>query len=65
MLPEGSNSAWIVTPHFRVTENLRAVLDNPEGWEDQARRGAQWVRDAAAVSVTGAIVREKLSRLLV
>jgi len=48
-----------------VTENLRAVLDNPEGWEDQARRGAQWVRDAAAVSVTGAIVREKLSRLLV
>lgn len=64
MLPAGSNSAWIVTPHYRVTTNLRAVLDDPSGWEAQARAGAQWVRDSAAASVTGAIIRQKLQSLL-
>jgi hypothetical protein len=64
IIPKGSNSAWIVTPHYQVTTNLRAVLDHPETWEEQARRGANWVRDAAAVSVTGATIREKLNSLL-
>lgn len=64
MLPPGSNSAWIVTPHYRVTSHLRAVLDAPETWEAQARTGALWVRQVAAASVTGAEIRQKLSRLL-
>jgi hypothetical protein len=64
MLPEGSNSAWVVTRHFEVTKNLRTLLDNPEGWERQARAGVTWVRENAAVSVTGTILREKLARLI-
>lgn len=64
MLPPGSNSAWIVTRHFEVTKHLRALLDAPETWETQARSGAAWVRESAAVSVTGAILREKLERVL-
>lgn len=64
MLPAGSNSAWIVTRHYEVTRNLRVLLDNPDGWEQQARAGAKWVRDSAAVSVTGAILRDKLKPLI-
>jgi hypothetical protein len=64
MLPEGSNAAWVVTRHFEVTKHLRKVLDEPGSWEQQARAGAQWVRDYAAIGVTGATLREKLSRLL-
>lgn len=64
MLPPGSNTAWIVTLHFELTKHLRDVLDHPELWRAQAEAGTQWVRDAAAVSVTGAFLRDKLSQLL-
>jgi hypothetical protein len=64
MLPEGSSSAWVVTQHFEVTRNLRRLLDNPQEWENQARHGVDWVRQHASVSVTGAILREKLAELV-
>lgn len=64
MLPPGSNSAWVVTRHYEVTKNLRAILDAPATWEAQARAGAAWVREHAAVSVTGALLRERLDTLL-
>lgn len=64
MLPPGSNSAWVVTRHFEVVTHLRQLLDAPETWEAQARAGAAWVREQAAVSVTGRLLKEKLDTLL-
>jgi hypothetical protein len=52
-LPPGSNRAWIVTAHYQVTTNLRALLDHPERMEPQARAGNAWVREHAAASKTG------------
>jgi len=64
MLPAGSNEAWIVTRHWEVARHLRAVLDDPASWEQQARRGVRWVRENAAVSATGPMLRDALGRLL-
>jgi hypothetical protein len=62
-IPPGSNSAWVVTRHHQLTKNLRALLDQPSGWEQQARAGVEWVRTHAAASVTGAELRKVLSEL--
>jgi len=56
----GSNDAWVVTRHHQVTKHLRALLDAPETWEAQARRGVAWVREHAAASVSGQVLRETL-----
>lgn len=52
-VPAGSNSAWVVTRHHQVANNLRQLLSNPSLWEEQARAGVAWVRQHAASSVTG------------
>ncbi len=62
-LPPGSNKAWVVTRHHQVTKHLRALLDDPTDWEDQARAGVKWVRAHAATSVTGRIFSAKLAQL--
>jgi hypothetical protein len=59
----GSADAWVVTRHHQVTKHLRALLDNPESWESQARAGSEWVRKHAAMSITGKVFRDKLERL--
>lgn len=64
ILPAGSSSAWVVTRHFEVTQNLRTLLDDPDSWEKRARAGVEWVRANASVGVTGAILREKLMHLV-
>lgn len=41
-LAEGANKAWVVTRTGELYENLKKLLDNPHGLEEQARRGFEW-----------------------
>lgn len=52
-LPEGSDEAWIVTPHYAVYSNLKALLDDPRRLEPIARRGLAWARKNATVAGAG------------
>ena len=29
-LPSGANDAWVVTPYWRLYDNLKAILDHPD-----------------------------------
>ena len=59
-LPEGSNSAWLVTEHHQIASNLRALLDDPELARRTAVEGRDWVRRHAVASVTGKAVADIL-----
>ncbi|WP_345882552.1 hypothetical protein [Shewanella algae] len=41
-LPEGADSAWLVTPYWNIYENLKFILDNPVEMKRQAQRGFEW-----------------------
>ena len=59
-LAPGANEAWVVTPYWRVYENLKRVLDAPTGLQAQADRGTEWVRRNCSRSAD----RERLLGLL-
>jgi hypothetical protein len=63
-LPADSAEAWLVTPAHRVLAHLRLLLDEPHRLEPLARRGAQWVRDHASASRSGAATAEELRAVL-
>lgn len=63
-LPKGGNQAWMVTPHYRIAENLRVLLDHPERMEPLARAGAAWVREYVVASRSGAELRRILDEVL-
>ena len=46
-LPEGSNSAWVVTPPYMLYDNVKQLLESKTTWEDQAVRGHNWARKYA------------------
>lgn len=60
ILPD-SRDAWVVTKHHQVTRNLRRLLDDRDGWERQARAGAEWVRRHASYSVNGPRLAQMLA----
>lgn len=62
-LPYGANAAWVVTAPDAVYESLRAVLDEPHGWRDQARRGHDWALANASASASGTQLRALLASL--
>lgn len=62
-LPAGSNEAWVVTKHWEVYRNLRAVLERPEAMRAQAEAGLAWVRRHATASASGARIRSVLDDL--
>jgi len=41
-LDEGANDAWIVTPYWRIYDNLKLLLDNKHLMVKQAEAGYQW-----------------------
>lgn len=55
-LPDGSNSAWIVTTAADIYTNLRSLLEQPERIATQAALGLSWVKEHATVSASGARV---------
>lgn len=59
-LPPGANDAWVVTPAWRIRDNLKAILSRPEDMQNQADRGTAWVAQHCSRSVD----RERLLRLL-
>lgn len=59
-LPDGSNSAWIVTTAADIYANLRRLLDNPGLIAPQAAAGRAWVQQNATVSASGARIHELL-----
>lgn len=59
-LPVGSNEAWLVTEHFRVTERLRELLDDPARAQSLAVAGRDWVLRNAVASVSGAALEKIL-----
>lgn len=62
-LPEGSNEAWVVTPHHEVTTRLREVLHaTPEELLSKALAGQNWVRQHATAAASGTVLREVLER---
>ncbi|MEO8527449.1 MAG: hypothetical protein ABI435_00055 [Pseudolysinimonas sp.] len=63
-LPDDSAEAWLVTPPHRVHTHLQLLLDEPDRLEPLARRGAQWVRDHASASASGAAMTAELRRVL-
>lgn len=62
-LPPGSNEAWVMTKHWQLADNLRALLRSPEKWRAQAAAGQDWLKQHAVSSVSGARVREILKNL--
>lgn len=62
-LPSGSNTAWVVTKHWQVADNLRDLLQSPGQWRAQALAGQDWLRQHAVSSVSGRRLREILSNL--
>ncbi|MEO7720530.1 MAG: hypothetical protein ABIS08_01285 [Pseudolysinimonas sp.] len=46
-LPAGSNEAWVVTKHFQVYSNLKALLDDPSRLGPIARKGRAWAEEYA------------------
>lgn len=60
----GSNSAWVVTKHFQVYDNLKMLLDNRSSWAAIAERGVAWAREYASAEVTGNRLRAILDRVL-
>lgn len=50
-LPAGANDAWVVTPSWRIYENLKAVLDDPSSMQRQADAGTAWVEENCSRSV--------------
>lgn len=63
-IPSGGNSAWVVTLHGEIYENLKRLLDSPESWGGQAERGFRWAQENWAASVSGARFVEQLERIL-
>lgn len=59
-LPPGANSAWIVTPAWRVRDHLQALLDHPERLQAQADAGTAWVE----LHCSRTVDRARLLRLL-
>ncbi|MFM9920736.1 glycosyltransferase [Lacisediminihabitans sp. H27-G8] len=55
-LPPGSNEAWLVTEHFRVTDHLRELLEDPLRTRAFAVEGRNWVLRNALASVSGKTV---------
>jgi hypothetical protein len=60
-LPPGANDAWVVTPYWRVFDNLKAVLDNLDTMQSQADRGTAWVKVHCSRSVSRAHLLELLN----
>ncbi len=60
-LPPGANDAWVVTPFWRVYDNLKAVLDNPGTMQSQADRGTAWVEAHCSRSVDRAHLLQLLA----
>jgi hypothetical protein len=60
----GSNDAWVVTKHYQVYDNLKALLDNPERLEPIARRGQAWARKYASRAIAGRALGETLDLVL-
>lgn len=56
-LPPGSNDAWVVTPHYRVAEELRKVLSSSkQEMFAQALAGQHWVCTHATAEVSSVVV---------
>ncbi len=60
----GSNDAWVVTKHYQVYDNLKALLDNPESLEPISRRGQAWARKYASRTIAGRTLCETLDSVL-
>ena len=60
-LPPGANDAWVVTPFWKVYDNLKVVLDHPEKMQSQADRGTEWLRTHCSRSVDRATLLELLA----
>lgn len=60
-LPPGANEAWVVTPFWRVHDQLKVVLDHPDTMQPQADRGTAWVSAHCSRSVDRAHLLELLA----
>jgi hypothetical protein len=62
-LPEGAAEAWVVTPYWRIADQLRMVLDDREHMQEQADRGTAWVAEHCSRSANSATLVAALERL--
>lgn len=63
-LPPHANEAMMVTKHWQVYENLKALLNQPERIRPLAVAGQRWVRSYAMSSSTGVLLKGILDRVL-
>jgi len=63
-LPAGSNECWVVTKHFQVYSNLKALLDDPSRLAPIARKGREWAELYAGRAHAGAIMMRTLNAVL-
>lgn len=55
-LGEDARHAWIVTPYWRIKDELAALLEDSDNWQSQADRGTQWARDHCSASACRAAI---------
>lgn len=61
---EGANEAWVVTPYWRVYDNLKEQLEKPmEELKIQADKGTAWVTKYASSSFSSAYMQNILNSL--
>lgn len=63
-LPPGLNDAIMVTKHWQVYSNLKALLDAPERIEPLAARGAEWAWRYQSAENAGPLMTAILSSVL-
>lgn len=63
-LPDNSNSAWMVTRHDQIVENLRTLLDDPVRMVQLANAGYEWARAHASESSAAARLNAVLDGVL-
>jgi hypothetical protein len=62
-LPAGSDKAWMVTKHYEIYDNLKALLDSPLLVKQYADAGYEWALEHAAISSTGKKLENILKKL--
>jgi hypothetical protein len=56
---QGANKAWIVTPYWRVYNNLKQALDSPmKSLQSQANIGTQWVEKYCTFSYSARYLQQ-------
>lgn len=59
-LPNGSNSAWMVTEYWNIYDNLKRMLDNPALIRQYADAGFAWASEHCSYQKSGARLRKLL-----